>query len=399
MLEAAVAAGRRRRRRRGAARRRAADPRRAAADRPLRASTSASSSPPRTTRTATTASSSSAATASSSPTRPRRRSRSALDEPVASHGPHRLASAASTARSRTTCAALHERFAGLDLQRPHASLLDCANGATYRAAPEIFRRLGAEVDVLAAAPDGRNINDGCGSTHVERLADTMTEGGHDVGLRVRRRRRPHAGVDRAGAVVDGDELIALAALHLRAGRPAARPRRGRDGDDQLRLPHRDARRGGRGRDHAGRRPLRARGAARARLGARRRAVRPHHRHGLRALRRRHRRGAAHARGARRRRPRRPPRRWRSCRRSSSTCAWPTARRSAAATAAAREAIEREAAALEGRGRVLVRPSGTEPLVRVMVEAPTAEEADATCERLVAAVDNWTNGGEGSPTRV
>ena len=60
---------------------------------------------------------------------------------------------------------------------------------------------------------------------------------------------------------------------------------------------------------------------------------------------------------------------------------------AAATAAAREAIEREAAALEGRGRVLVRPSGTEPLVRVMVEAPTAQEADATCERLVAAVES------------
>ena len=43
-------------------------------------------------------------------------------------------------------------------------------------------------------------------------------------------------------------------------------------------------------------------------------------------------------------------------------------------------------ALEGRGRVLVRPSGTEPLVRVMVEAPTAEEADAVCGRLVAAVE-------------
>ena len=70
---------------------------------------------------------------------------------------------------------------------------------------------------------------------------------------------------------------------------------------------------------------------------------------------------------------------------------------AAATAAAREAIEREAAALEGRGRVLVRPSGTEPLVRVMVEAPTAEEADATCERLVArAVENCRpNGGDRS----
>jgi len=60
---------------------------------------------------------------------------------------------------------------------------------------------------------------------------------------------------------------------------------------------------------------------------------------------------------------------------------------AAATAAAREAIEREAAALEGRGRVLVRPSGTEPLVRVMVEAPTAQEADDTCDRLVQAVES------------
>jgi phosphoglucosamine mutase len=50
------------------------------------------------------------------------------------------------------------------------------------------------------------------------------------------------------------------------------------------------------------------------------------------------------------------------------------------------AVEAESAALEGRGRVLLRPSGTEPLVRVMVEAPTAEEADAVCGRLVAAVE-------------
>ena len=49
-----------------------------------------------------------------------------------------------------------------------------------------------------------------------------------------------------------------------------------------------------------------------------------------------------------------------------------------------EAVEREDEALEGRGRVLLRPSGTEPLVRVMVEAPSAEEADAVCERLVGA---------------
>jgi len=53
----------------------------------------------------------------------------------------------------------------------------------------------------------------------------------------------------------------------------------------------------------------------------------------------------------------------------------------------REASEREAQGLEGRGRVLVRPSGTEQLVRVMVEAPTAEEADAVCGRLVAIVES------------
>jgi phosphoglucosamine mutase len=51
------------------------------------------------------------------------------------------------------------------------------------------------------------------------------------------------------------------------------------------------------------------------------------------------------------------------------------------------AVEEESAALEGRGRVLLRPSGTEPLVRVMVEAPTAEEAESVCSRLVAKVEH------------
>jgi phosphoglucosamine mutase len=58
----------------------------------------------------------------------------------------------------------------------------------------------------------------------------------------------------------------------------------------------------------------------------------------------------------------------------------------AAVAATADEVAREHAALSGRGRVLVRASGTEPLVRVMVEAPTAEEADAVCGRLVAAVE-------------
>ena len=65
--------------------------------------------------------------------------------------------------------ALHERFAALDL-RGLRVVLDCAHGATHRVAPEIFRRLGAEVTAIGDAPDGRNINEGCGSTHVDLLA-------------------------------------------------------------------------------------------------------------------------------------------------------------------------------------------------------------------------------------
>jgi phosphoglucosamine mutase len=61
------------------------------------------------------------------------------------------------------------------------------------------------------------------------------------------------------------------------------------------------------------------------------------------------------------------------------------REAIADAAAVWEAVEGENAALEGRGRVLLRPSGTEPLVRVMVEAPTDEEADAVCSRLVELV--------------
>jgi phosphoglucosamine mutase len=61
------------------------------------------------------------------------------------------------------------------------------------------------------------------------------------------------------------------------------------------------------------------------------------------------------------------------------------REAAMASEDLRAASEREAGELQGRGRVLVRPSGTEQLVRVMVEAPTAEEADAVCERLVEIV--------------
>jgi phosphoglucosamine mutase len=107
---------------------------------------------------------------------------------------------------------LEARFADLSLDGVKV-LLDCANGATHRVAPEIFRRLGADVDAVAVEPDGRNINLDCGSTHVDRLAGLLD--GHDIGFAFDGDGDRVLAVDRNGGVVDGDELLALAALHLR----------------------------------------------------------------------------------------------------------------------------------------------------------------------------------------
>ena len=105
------------------------------------------------------------------------------------------------------------RFRELDLSGLRV-LLDCANGAAYRVGPEIFRRLGAHVDVVADEPDGRNINAGCGSTHIEGLAETVAGGDWDVGFAFDGDADRVLAVDRSGTVVDGDEIIAIAALHL-----------------------------------------------------------------------------------------------------------------------------------------------------------------------------------------
>ncbi|MBX5470011.1 MAG: phosphoglucosamine mutase [Thermoleophilaceae bacterium] len=113
---------------------------------------------------------------------------------------------------------LQSRFRDLDLSGKRI-VLDCANGATYRVAPEIFRRLGADVETVGAEPDGRNINAGCGSTHIERLRGEVAERGLDLGFAFDGDGDRVLAVDRRGEVVDGDELIALAALHLkRVGR-------------------------------------------------------------------------------------------------------------------------------------------------------------------------------------
>jgi phosphoglucosamine mutase len=112
-------------------------------------------------------------------------------------------------------AALQARFGRLDLTGVRV-LLDCANGATYEAAPAIFRRLGATVTLIADAPDGRNINAGVGSTHPELLQERMRGGGFDIGFAFDGDGDRVMAVDRTGRLADGDELIALAAVHLKA---------------------------------------------------------------------------------------------------------------------------------------------------------------------------------------
>jgi phosphoglucosamine mutase len=276
---------------------------------------------------------------------------------------------------------LHSRFHELDLSGRRV-LLDCANGATYRAAPEIFRRLGAEVEVLADEPDGRNINAGCGSTHLEQLVERVKIGAHDLAFAFDGDGDRVLAVDGRGEIVDGDELIALAAVHLHAegrltgggvavtvmtnyGFHTAMADAGVEvavtgvGDryvlDELR--RREWALGGEQSGHIielsfapsgdgiasalltlealGGRDLRDRGAMR-KLPQRLDNIRATDRESL---------GAAMA------------------------------------AAAVADAIASEERALAGRGRVLVRASGTEPLIRVMVEAPSHEETDAVCERL------------------
>ncbi len=93
--------------------------------------------------------------------------------------------------------------------------LDCANGAAYRVAPEVLRRLGADLVVVGDGPDGTNINDGCGSTHPERLAAVVLQHGTELGLALDGDADRLLAVDHHGRVVSGDHLLALFATDLR----------------------------------------------------------------------------------------------------------------------------------------------------------------------------------------
>jgi phosphoglucosamine mutase len=261
-------------------------------------------------------------------------------------------------------------------------MLDCANGATFRAAPMIFERLGATVEALAAEPDGRNINDGCGSTHLDALAEAVAASGATIGFAFDGDGDRVLAVDGSGRARDGDELIALAARGMVArgelgggvavtvmsnyGFHQAMEEAGIEvavakvGDryvlDELR--EREWALGGEQSGHIIDTRFAATGDGIAAALTTMREL------GGRDL-------AAVA----------PMEKL-----PQTLVNVEVADREAIAGAeAVWEAVDREGRALEGRGRVLLRPSGTEPLVRVMVEAPSAAEAESVCERLVTIV--------------
>ncbi|MDO5026053.1 MAG: phosphoglucosamine mutase [Trueperella sp.] len=105
--------------------------------------------------------------------------------------------------------AVGERLNGLKI------VLDCANGAAYEVAPTVFQELGADVSVINASPDGRNINDNCGSTHPEQLQAMVKASGADMGFAFDGDADRCLAVDHNGALVDGDQIMGLLAVSMR----------------------------------------------------------------------------------------------------------------------------------------------------------------------------------------
>ncbi|MBS7662029.1 phosphoglucosamine mutase [Pseudomonas lalucatii] len=99
-------------------------------------------------------------------------------------------------------------FSGLKL------VVDCAHGAAYKVAPSVFRELGVQVSVLSAQPNGLNINDGCGSTHMDALQAEVVAQQADLGIAFDGDADRVLMVDHTGALVDGDELLFIIARDL-----------------------------------------------------------------------------------------------------------------------------------------------------------------------------------------
>ena len=261
-------------------------------------------------------------------------------------------------------------------------VVDCANGATAATAPEVLERLGARVTAVGVDPDGVNINVGCGSTDLALLASSVTAAGADLGLAFDGDGDRVLAVGGDGVPLDGDQIIAICALEMR--------RRGQlDGEAVVvttmtnlgfrramasegievrwtdvgdRYVLEEMRRGGYalGGEQSGHVINLRHGPSGDGLAA-----------GLHLLEALAARGETLAEAGRV--MQRLPQRLVNVR---------VERKGDLAGAEALWASVRECeAALGEDGRVVVRASGTEPLVRVMVEAPTADECDAWCATI------------------
>jgi phosphoglucosamine mutase len=266
-------------------------------------------------------------------------------------------------------------------------VIDCANGAASHVAPTVLERLGCEVVVLSAHPDGVNINADCGSTHPERLQAQVVQTGADLGLAFDGDADRVLAVDHTGRLVDGDHLIAMCAIDLAArgllrggsvvvtvmtnlGFRLAMADRGigvvqTAVGDRYVLEALDAGQlslGGEQSGHVIFRDLATTGDGLL--------------SGIQVLDLVKRSGARLAELA-----------------DDAMTSLPqvlrnvrVAERGTDVSVAIADEVHAVEAELGDTGRVLIRASGTEPLVRVMVEAPTAELAESAASRLVAAVE-------------
>jgi len=266
-------------------------------------------------------------------------------------------------------------------------VLDCANGAASELGPAAFRALGADVDAMHAAPDGTNINTACGSTDPSDLQAAVVASGADVGFAFDGDADRVVAVDEHGVIVDGDQIMVIAALDLRergllrnnaiavtvysnlglhhalqpAGIGVVETTVG-DRQVMAAMERHDLVLGGEQSGHVIFRDLATTGdgilTGLLLLDRMKRAGRS-----LSDL------AAAMT---------RVPQLLESVRVGS-----PPDLASAPALSAEIAAVEAE---LGGRGRVFVRASGTEPLIRIMVEAPTLERAQAALARLHRATE-------------
>ena len=266
-----------------------------------------------------------------------------------------------------------ERF-GSDLGGVRIAV-DCANGAYSAIAPRAFEQLGATVTAVANEPDGTNINRGCGATDLSLLQRTVRDGEFDLGVAFDGDGDRMLAVDASGEPVDGDQILAVLALalevdlvavttmtnlgfHRFASEHGIRVVTTDVGDRYVleALRREGALLGGEQsghiiylRDHVTGDGLAAAlllcGALRGRTLAEAVAVMPRYPQAQASV----------------------------------------AVRSKQLTDVIRQEVERRNHALQGHGRVLVRPSGTEPVVRVLAEAPAREEADELCGTIRALV--------------